>query len=98
MSTLLQPVSTAFVAICKKSYVAAVNDNDELLISNWGALRLGLQAMLSEDANDFVRAGQLWGEAKRLLIAEEENRVGAGAQGSIQMADDFEMECFPIGL
>lgn len=98
MATLLPEVSEVFVTVCKRAYVPLVNENDELIIGNWGALRLALQALLAEDASDFERAGQLWVEAKRLLVTEEENLVGAGAQGTIQMDDSFEMERFPLGL
>lgn len=98
MATLLPPVSNAFVVIVKKAYVPAVNEDDQLLIGNWGALRLALQALLAEDASDFERAGQLWVEAKRLLVTEEENLVGAGAQGVISVDDSFYMEGFPIGI
>lgn len=98
MSTLLSPVSTVFVVIAKRSYQPLVNDNDQLLIANWGALRLGLDALAKEDASDFVRADQLWAAAKKLLVTEEENLVGSGAQGTIQIEDDFNMQGFPIGL
>lgn len=96
--TLLPDVSTVFVVIAKKAFVPLVNDDDELLIGNWGALRLGLQALLAEDANDFERSDQLWAQAKRFLVQEEENLVGAGAEGVISVSDDFEMQCFPYGL
>lgn len=95
---LLPPVSEVFVVVAKKAYVAAVNDNDLLLIGNWGALRLALQALLAEDASDFERATTLWAQAKQLLIAEQENLVGPGAQGTIQCDDSFFMEAFPVGL
>lgn len=98
MANLLPPVSDVFVTVCKKSFTPLVNEKDELIIGNWGALRLGLQALLAEDASDFERAGQLWAAAKQLLVSEEENLVGAGAQGSIQSDDPYSMECFPVGL
>lgn len=94
---LLPAVSEIFVVIAKKAYKPLVNENDALVIGNWAALRLGLDALLKEDASDYVRAGVLWAQAKAALISEEENLVGAGAQGAIQMDDSFEMECFPIG-
>lgn len=97
-AVLLPPVSEVFVTVCKKAYVPLVNDNDPMLIENWGALRLALQALLAEDSSDFERAGQLWGEAKRLLVVEEDNLVGAGSQGSVQMDDAFCMSEFPYGL
>lgn len=95
---LLPPVSVAFVVIAKKAFVPLVNEDDELLIGNFGALQLGLQARRAEAASDFDRAGVLWAEAKRLLVVEEENLVGASAQGSVAMSDDFEMSAFPVGI
>jgi hypothetical protein len=98
VAPLLPPVSQVFVTICKKAYQPLLNDNDQLLISNWGALRIGLDALNKEDSSDWVRADELWAKAKALLITEEENIVGASAQGSIQMDDAFDMECVPYGL
>lgn len=98
MANLLPDVSTLFVTVCKKAYKPLRAENDELLISNWGALRLALDALNKEDASDFTRADQLWAQAKKLLIAEEENEVGAGAQGPVPVEDSFAMECFPVGL
>lgn len=95
---LLPPVSTAFIVIAKKAYVQLVNENDELPISNFGALQMGLQARRAEFALDLERAGVLWAEAKRLLSTEEDNLVGASAQGSVAMSDDFFMEAFPVGI
>lgn len=98
VAPLLPPVSNVFVTICKKSYVPLINENDELLVSNWGALEAGLRALNKEDSDDEVRAEQLWAKAKRLLITEQDNIVGASAQGSIQMDDSYEMQHFPVGL
>lgn len=81
----------AFLTTCKRAFKAMVNTSDESLIVNIGALRLGLDAILKEDASDFTRAGQLWGQAVRLLQTEESNEVGASAEGVIQMDDTFAM-------
>lgn len=98
MANLRPDVSEIFVVVAKKAYKPLVNENDELLIGNWGALRLALDALLKEDASDTERANQLWAQAKQLLISEENNLVGAGAQGVVQMQDDFEIEAFPVGI
>lgn len=98
MSNLLPPVSEVFVVVAKKAFQRVWNETDELLISNWGALRLALDALNKEDASDFVRSGQLWSQAKGFLVSEEENAVGAGAQGPLAMQDDFSMEQIPYGL
>lgn len=90
----LPAANTAFLAIVKKSFVPMVNANDQSLILNVGALRLGLEALLKEDASDFVRADQLWSRAIRLLQVEEANDVGASAEGVVQMDDTFAMGAF----
>jgi hypothetical protein len=96
--TLLPPTSPHFITICKKAYQPLVNENDELLIVNWGALRLGMDALLKEDASDYERAAQLWFMAQQKLTSELENQVSASAQGSVQMDDSFDMESFPVGI
>jgi hypothetical protein len=98
MAGFLPDQNTTFITICKKAYKPLFDENDELLISNDGALRLGLEALLKEDASDNQRALELWAEAKQLLCREIENEIGAGAQGTIQMPDDFEMESVGCGL
>lgn len=98
VAPLLPPLSTVFITICKKSYQPLVNENDELPISNWAALEAGLRALNKQDADDDVRAKALWADAKALLITEEENLIGAGAEGNIQMDDSFSMMDFPVGL
>ena len=96
--TLLPSTSPHFITICKRAYQPLVNENDELLIQNWGALRLAMDALLKEDASDYERAQQVWFLAIQKLTSELENQVGASAQGSVQMDDSFEMEAFPIGV
>lgn len=92
------PANTAFNTVCKLAFVPLAREEDESPIWNIGALRIGLEALAKEDASDHARARELWAEAKLLLVAEIENEVGASAQGSVQMDDSFEMECFPVGL
>lgn len=83
--------NTTFSTICKRAYVPVTDKTDELLISNWGAIRNGLKALQKEDAEDDVRADALWAKARNLLIAESINDTG-GAQGSISVENDFEMQ------
>lgn len=92
VGTSLPPLSTAFVVIAKKAYKPLYDENDELPISNLGALRLGFEALIKEDGSDFERASALWKEARELLIAEEENETSASALGKVQVEDDFAME------
>lgn len=96
MATVFPPANTAFLTTCKRAYRPLVDPNDEALIVNIGALRLGLDALLKEDASDFTRAGQLWRDAKALLVTEEANEIGAGAEGVVQMDDTFGMSDFAL--
>lgn len=83
--------SGQFLAICKKEWQPVVADNDELPISNLGALRMGLEALQKEDSSDTLRANQLWSKAKSLLAEESEDDTGPAAEGRIQIADDFDI-------
>lgn len=96
--SLLPPASEFFVVIAKKAYVPLYNDSDQSPISCLHAIRYGLDALLKADASDYEREDQLWSLAFKALTTEEDNLVGAGAQGSVQMDDSFGMECFPVGL
>jgi hypothetical protein len=81
--------SGKFLAVCKKEWVAVSLDNDELPISNLGAIRMGLEALQTEDAKDYTRAEQLWKKSNNLLSQESEDDEGSGATGVIQVNDDF---------
>lgn len=80
-----------FLTICKRAYVPVTSDQDEVIPGNIGALTFGLDALLSEDARDYARAKQLWADAKELLTEEVSDDTGAGAEGAVQVADDFAM-------
>lgn len=97
-TTLLPPVSTKFICVVEMSFVPAADDNDELVISNIGALKMGLQALLREDAEDDDRAAQKWSAGIAELVQENEKNVGASATATIQFDDSFEMERIPVGL
>lgn len=81
---------STYLCIAKRAYTPLVNDDEEVIPGNIGALKNGLQALLKEDADDSVRAAQKWGEAERLLAEEAENERG-GAQQSISVDDTFFM-------
>lgn len=95
---IVPPVSTVFVTICKKAYKPVYDDNDILLISNDGALRQGLEALLKEDSSDKERADQYWADAIRILQSEEKNLIGASAEGTAQVDDSFNMHAVGVGL
>lgn len=81
-----------FLTICKRAYVPVSSDFDEVIPGNLGALRFGLEALLSEDAKDGPRAREEWATAESLLANEVSDDEGAGAQGAVQVADDFNMQ------
>lgn len=81
-----------YVAIAKIDETIVVShDDDEVIPSNLGALKMGLEAMKAEDSQDLARSRSLWAEAKALLAEESEDETGAGATGTVDMADDFQM-------
>jgi hypothetical protein len=85
-------VTGQFICVAKKEWIPVVADNDELPISNLGALRFGLEALQMEDARDAVRSRELWAEAKKLLGAENDDDTGAGAEGTVSVSDDWDMQ------
>ena len=96
-ATATQAAPNQYVAICKRAWVPVSNDSDEVIPGNLGALRYALQALSKEDAEDYGRANALWyGDTRsktvgafQLLEQEVEDDTGAGAEGNIQVADDF---------
>ena len=84
---------TYFTCICKIAFQMFENDSDVLPVQNLGALKLGLKALDKEDAEDYVRAEQLWQKGKVLLAEETDNETGSEALGKIQVEDDFELSC-----
>lgn len=80
-----------FLCICKRSFVILANDNDEVIPGNLGALRFAIEALLKEDAQDFTRAEQMWEKAYDLLAREADDDTGASAEGSVSVANDFQL-------
>lgn len=78
-----------FTCICKLAFQFFENDSDVLPVQNIGALKLGLKALDKEDAEDYVRAAQLWDQGKTLLAQETDNETGSEALGKVQVDDDF---------
>jgi hypothetical protein len=83
--------NTFFTCICKLAFQMLENDADVLPIQNLGALKLGLKALGKEDAEDWVRANQLWSLGKTLLAEQKDNIDGPESYGKIQYDDDFEL-------
>lgn len=61
-------------ALVKLEYVPAVNDRDFLLIDDFDALKLGIQALQFEDAHDYANAEVTWKLAIRELNYESKNK------------------------
>ena len=61
-------------ALVKLEYVPAVNDRDFLLIDDFDALKLGIQALQFEDAHDYPNAEITWKLAIRELNYESKNK------------------------
>ena len=95
-----------YVAICKRAWVPVSNDSDEVIPGNLGALRYALQALTKEDAEDYSRANALWyGDVRtktigafQLLEQEVEDDTGAGAEGTVQVSDDFHIGRVSYGV
>lgn len=84
---------TYFTCICKIAFQFFENDSDILPVQNIGALKLGLKALDKEDAEDYVRAEQLWQQGRTLLAQETDNETGSEALGKVQVEDDFAIGC-----
>ena len=61
-------------ALVKLEYVPVVNDRDFLLIDDFDALKLGIQALQFEDAHDYQNAEVTWKLAIRELNYESRNK------------------------
>lgn len=91
-------MSIQYIAIIKQDYVPLVSEDEEVTPSNVGALKFGLMALLKEDAQDMERAEQFWQKANDLLAKEQDDDIGAGAEGKVQIPDDLQMSTVGIGL
>lgn len=80
-----------FTCICKRAFVFLEKDSDIPAVQNVGANKLGLKALDKEDAEDYVRAEQLWQQGKILLAQESDNETGSEALGKVQVEDDFSL-------
>jgi hypothetical protein len=80
-----------FTCICKLAFQMLESDDAILPIQNLGAIKLGLKALAKEDAEDYVRANQLWAQGRTLLAEQKDNETGAEAYGKVQFDDDWEL-------
>lgn len=88
----------SYIAVVELAYTPLVNEDEECIPGNLGALKKGLQALLKEDAEDDPRALAKWAECENLLSREMERDTGAGAQGKVMISDDFDMAGLGSGL
>lgn len=93
---------STYLAVAKLTYLPVSASDEEVCPGNIGALKKGLEALLSEDARDSLRANQLWADGKALLAEESEDESGGAAEGSVGVDDTFGMEmiggnlCWPM--
>lgn len=86
-----------YAAIVRQGYLPLVNSYDEVIPGNIAAIRLGLSALLKEDAEDYARAEQLWELAKLRLVAQSESE-SEGTEDHVEVPDDFNMQSIGTGL
>ncbi len=61
---------TAALVLGKLAYVPAVNNSDIVIPSNYGALKMGLKALQSEDTDEDEHADQDWARCFNILDKE----------------------------
>lgn len=86
-----------YLAVCKLAFIPSFNGFDPVIPGNLGALRMGLQALVLEDARD-PAADKLWAKAEMLLANEVGDDTGAGADDIVQIADDFHVGEISVGV
>lgn len=75
-------------ALCKRAYVPARSDNDVVVPSNLGALKIGLMACQYEDKSDWKNANDAWDRAIALLDSERQEFDGDTLQ-TLRVMGDF---------
>lgn len=75
--------------LCKRAYVPSVSDNDIVIPSNLGALKLAMMALQYEDKNDWDRSEQFWQRAFALLEQDRQEYDGDSALPTFNFAGDF---------
>lgn len=78
-----------YLAVCKREWLPIGSPNDRVIPGNIGALRFGLNALLSEDSQDFARSEEQWQKAYDLLAKEEADDTGAATHTPVQVADTY---------
>ena len=86
-----------FTCICKRDFIFMENDDDVLPVWSEEAIENGLNARKKKYAEDYVRAAQLWDEAKVALATQTDNATGSEALGKVQVEDDWSIGCLGDG-
>ena len=73
----------------KLAYVEAVNDTDIIIPSNWGALKLGLKALRSEDTEEDDSADKDWQRAYDRLNSQVTEAEGDSEFPMWRVSSDF---------
>lgn len=76
-------------ALCKRAFFPAVSDNDPIVPSNMGALKLGLMALQYEDKNDFERSEDFWNRGFQILDADRAEFDGDSAIPIMRFIGDY---------
>lgn len=82
---------STYVALAHAEAINLVDDDEEVIPGNIGALKKGFQALLKEDAQDDGSADLKWAAGVALLVKESETEHGAAAEGTVSVEDDFQM-------
>lgn len=85
-----------YVAVVKLGYVPLVNQYDEVVPNNIGALKLGFDAMLAEDARNYTESETCWESARARLVRQSEGE-SEGTQDHIQIEDDWNISALNYG-
>lgn len=86
---------TSALVLGKLAYVEAVNDYDIIVPSHWGALKLGLKALRSEDTEEDDMADQDWARAYRLLNNQVTEAEGDNEFPMFKVQDNFACDGIP---
>lgn len=76
-------------AICKRAYVPAIADNDQVFPSNIGAIKLGMMSLQFEDKVDADNADKYMARALALLDADQQEFDGDSQVPSFQMSPGY---------
>lgn len=71
--------------LMKRSYRPIMNDNDDLLIPNLGALKMAVKALEFEELDSIDLAEKYWMKAEQILNEDLKNYFGKGMKQSLRI-------------